>query len=314
MPPEVRRAQLAYIDADWQLADEFNDKNISWIFHQMRVEGQRFESVTYPDGTRYPERIGSHTLLAKISRPRAVLHGGDERRQRGRDLRGEHDARQRDQPRAGRARAVGDPGRSDAGRLRRPLGGLAGAAPLLLLPPGAGGRAWGRRPRPRTGGPAPSTGTSPPPPGTWCRRSPRPTPRRGRGSLCAAPWRPRTTPRSRWSAATAGAPASSPTPTAPRSTGTTGSESTCRTSTRSARVTAPTCSSSARAGGILVETCATRASTRAGLHPRAAPDPRGAELDGPASLGRDVDVRGADHRRADGRVELPATFGPPPQP
>jgi hypothetical protein len=65
MPQKVRDAELSLVKNDWSMMDEWDGKCVSWVLEKMLKEGEQYAKTTFRDGSRYAERIGSHTLIAK---------------------------------------------------------------------------------------------------------------------------------------------------------------------------------------------------------------------------------------------------------
>jgi hypothetical protein len=64
MPQKVRDAQFKYMEIDWYLKDK-DIPTISEIMEGMIKDGDRYADTKFKDGSRYSERVGSHTLIAK---------------------------------------------------------------------------------------------------------------------------------------------------------------------------------------------------------------------------------------------------------
>jgi len=71
MPQKVRDAELAFIQLDWKMMDDWDGKCVSWVLEKMLKEGKEYGDKTFnaDDGhggkVRYAERVGSHSLIAK---------------------------------------------------------------------------------------------------------------------------------------------------------------------------------------------------------------------------------------------------------
>lgn len=65
MPQKVCEAQFRYMETDWRMIDKWGGNGPSWVLEQMIKEGEQYQKMTFADGSKYSERIGSHTLIAK---------------------------------------------------------------------------------------------------------------------------------------------------------------------------------------------------------------------------------------------------------
>jgi hypothetical protein len=65
MPQKVRDAELAFIELDWKMIDEWDGKCVSWVLEKMLNEGESYAARQFKDDSRFAERVGSHTLIAK---------------------------------------------------------------------------------------------------------------------------------------------------------------------------------------------------------------------------------------------------------